>query len=274
MSEDPIYAFPILRQYLEENDIPIGHEYTAGYRQVKVGDINIDSKGNLVGDVHLDEVGMFSVVDSGNVERKVFLIKKSFYFEWNGRSSIPKAHLCLCSAIQEHGEESYKYANSQPVEVFDRGSRKLREVNNLEVCGYCSKILRGEYAKAKTIDDFIEILKKTNEGMYDQEEDQDVNYSGYVRKWEEISQAYRELKKYTCEKCGIVMDDFEGRIYCHVHHKDGNKLHNNTKNFQCLCIECHSQIDDNHRKNFSTKAQQVMIKRFRDYKLSQTQHLL
>lgn len=44
-----------------------------------------------------------------------------------------------------------------------------------------------------------------------------------------------------------------------THHKNGVKTDNREGNLECLCIKCHSEVDDTHRRNFSSAAQKVLI---------------
>ena len=61
---------------------------------------------------------------------------------------------------------------------------------------------------------------------------------GYLRMWEQVTDAYRESKKWTCEKCKVKLYDDK---YClHVHHINGNIRDNRRKNFQSLCLLCHA----------------------------------
>ena len=62
------------------------------------------------------------------------------------------------------------------------------------------------------------------------------------------------------------LDDFQGHFYCQVHHKNGDKLNNRTNNLICLCVACHSNVDARHKDNFSTKANQELLKSFEKYK--------
>lgn len=42
----------------------------------------------------------------------------------------------------------------------------------------------------------------------------------------------------------------------------GDKLDNRESNLECLCIKCHSEVDDTYRRNFNTLTQQGLIQEF------------
>lgn len=42
----------------------------------------------------------------------------------------------------------------------------------------------------------------------------------------------------------------------------GDKLDNRESNLERLCIKCHSEVDDTHRRNFNTLVQQGLIQEF------------
>ena len=55
--------------------------------------------------------------------------------------------------------------------------------------------------------------------------------------------------------------------YMHVHHKNGDKLNNKENNLQCLCLYCHANVDERHKKNLTTGANKYIyddfIKKYR-----------
>ena len=109
--------------------------------------------------------------------------------------------------------------------------------------------------------EFAEILQEAR-GYDETPEQVEVDIFGYTRDWEEISKAYREAHDYTCENCGLKIDDLYYRQYMHCHHIDGNKLNNSNSNLKCLCLRCHSQVDDNHRRNLTTGANRFAFEDF------------
>ncbi len=260
--EEPklICSFSKLRNFIESSGVTVGNRPT--YRAVRAGDITIKN-GNLSGEVFEDADGMFAVSDSDGVDRKVFLIKKSYNF---GYGSTPKAHLCMCEAVNTFGSSSYRYANDLPISVRDSSSGNNISLSNLGLCNYCRNQLQNEFSKIRSINEFVDILKSADDGLFNEPENNEVDFNGYVKDWNKISEAYRVTKQYKCEKCGIDLDDFQGHFYCQVHHKNGDKLNNRTNNLICLCVACHSNVDARHKDNFSTKANQELLKAFEKYK--------
>lgn len=60
---------------------------------------------------------------------------------------------------------------------------------------------------------------------------------GYTEDWASVSKAFRALKKYTCECCGVDLNQHKNLL--HAHHIDGNKRNNAHTNLQALCADCH-----------------------------------
>ena len=56
------------------------------------------------------------------------------------------------------------------------------------------------------------------------------------------------IKPYKCEMCGLT--EWLGQpIPLELHHKDGNKTHNEISNYILLCPNCHSFTDSYRGKN-------------------------
>ena len=56
------------------------------------------------------------------------------------------------------------------------------------------------------------------------------------------------IKEHKCECCGLT--EWMGKpIPLEVHHKDGNRSHNELSNFELLCPNCHAFTDSYRGKN-------------------------
>ena len=141
---------------------------------------------------------------------------------------------------------------------MDNGYEEV-EVDDLPLCKNCRDMIT-EYGSI-TSSDFVELLRQAR-GSEEELVVHEVDIFGYTRDWDEISRRYREAHNFTCERCGLHIDDLFDQQYIHCHHKDSNKLNNIESNLECLCIRCHSEVDDFHRQNFSTGANRIIMEAF------------
>jgi len=248
----PICDFPKFKKRLTDMGIQIGQ--AGAWRSV--GTVDVLPKD--IGERILFEDGGIFYIDDEGVKRRGFMYKARFFFEWQGQVNQPKFHVCKCTAIDNFGRDAYRFANAEPIKVYSRNARKEVEVEGMELCGFCRSMLMNEEAmRVNDSTDFVEILKEAGEVKDPTEYDVDI--FGYVKNWEEISLAYRIKMNFTCERCGTHVEDGFDHFYMQTHHKNGVKTDNRECNLECLCIKCHSEVDDVHRRNFSSAAQKISI---------------
>ncbi len=261
-SEEPIYDFHLTKEALKRKGIIVGD--TRGYVVVKPADVIFkNGKGNVEFKNAKGDNGIF-IKDKEGHFRQVFMYKRDYRLQVYGK---PRYHICKCQVIQgfiNSGgfNEHYRYANTETVMVYDIDDNNIdKEVVNLRLCSFCSKLLKYHDSKSMPLEKFVDILKKAGE-MDPDESAKEVDIFGYVKDWPQISEAKRELNNYTCEKCGYHAKTILDRRFIQVHHLDGNKLNNNMRNLQCLCIKCHSNVDEKHKKNFGKGFNKDMLDEF------------
>jgi len=248
-NEEPIYDFSALKSFLTKKGFTIGTRQA--YEAIKPEDVKPEDVTN--GTMEFRDDGIF-VLGSDGRERQVFLYKKDYRMQQYGK---PRFHICKCETIDEfirsgRFRQHYVRANTEPVPVKNLDNRgKIEEVSGLPLCRYCMDMISNVTALNTT--QFVELLKAAN-GENHQEEKQETNLFGYTRDWEYISKEFREKHNYTCENCGLKLEDDYDRQYMHVHHINGDKLNNNESNLKCLCLYCHSHVDKHHYKRLTSGA--------------------
>lgn len=261
-TDNPIYDFPLIKAALKRRGIDV--EYTGGYKIVRPADVIFEKgHGNIEFENDQGEQGIFIKDNSGHYHQ-VFMYKRDYHLSKYGS---PKYHICQCDIIQQFMDsggfrDHYRYANTDEVVVQDMDNGYQEEtVSDLGLCGYCAGLLNERYRRNMPLEEFVNILREAGEADPDNEA-KEVDMFGYVRDWQKISEAKRELENYTCECCGFKAKTIFDRRFIHVHHIDGNKLNNRQENLKCLCIRCHANVDDHHRENFSSGDIHLQLEEF------------
>ncbi len=89
---------------------------------------------------------------------------------------------------------------------------------------------------------------------------------GYAKDWSRISKKYREKRGWTCEKCGVNLNEHHGLLHCH--HRDGVISDNSDANLEALCLLCHSE-QPCHGYLKPRLADRILIERLRLERTSQ-----
>lgn len=257
MDENPIYDFHALREFLVNNGYIV--ENASGYIEIKPEEVTIDAISR--GQIEFEDKGIF-VLNANDEKIQVFLYKRDYKLKEFGK---PRFHICKCKTIDEFitrglFKQHYVRANTDPVPVINMDNDNIEEmVDNLPLCKNCLEKIT-EYGKINS-SEFVEILKQANAEVIDNNSIE-VDIFGYTKDWERISREYRERHNYTCEECGLKIDNVYDRQYMHVHHVDSNKMNNKVANLKCLCLRCHANKDDFHFKRLTTGANRIIWEAF------------
>lgn len=260
MEDKPIYDFQSLKEFLIRKGFIV--QQAQGYRRITPEVIDPMEEIRR-GTLEFRDEGIFVINPNTGEEQQIFLYKHDYRIADFGK---PRFHICRCKTIEEfinngYFNGHYVRANSDPVPVKNINNGRIEEmVEGLPLCRNCLEKIR-IYGNINSTQ-FSELLQAARGGDEEEQEEVEVDIFGYTRDWDQISKNYRESHKYICEKCGLRIDDFFDRQYIHCHHKDANKLNNKESNLQCLCLRCHSQVDERHRMNLTSGANRLIFEEF------------
>jgi hypothetical protein len=208
--------------------------------------IKIDADDIIFTDKKGNKHKGFLYIESGYSQRTI---------EMSG-TRLPKFHILNCRTIQVQRRKK----NFNGHYVFSTEVIIMKEVDDtdkeLSLCGNCHK-LHPETVIGMNTTEFRNkfILNDSVLGEFsDSELPKNVftNFWGYTPDWSNTSKNYRMKKKFTCEDCGINLNqNFVNGYYLETHHIDGNPKNNDEDNFKCLCVLCHASVDKFHQENYS-----------------------
>ncbi|QSE96556.1 HNH endonuclease signature motif containing protein [Fulvivirga lutea] len=188
----------------------------------------------------------------------MFAYKNKYATEHWGH--LPRFHIAECEVRQQYS--NYVFASQMPVGIYCTDKRVNIGQHKLELCSKCNKEITlfsfGSPDK-EWFDVILDIASKKHKKYVPSE----ISRTGYTKDWGQVSYARRAQEDFTCEGCKIQLlhDD---AYYLEVHHKNRKKEDNRKKNLKVLCIECHSEVDDLHRKNYSQGDNALKLSSFKN----------
>lgn len=249
-----LYKFIKLEERLDQLGYPNATE--SGFRSIRV-DFNADSFKKAVrdGKIRFSEDGIY-LIHEGK-EWKGYMYMPTYRIQQY--SSMPRFHLTRCDTIEKIFSSGfgslYKWSNNKLNDITDRDTNKIHKDQKLQLCSNCQQSIFGII----NTEDFFDTL---NAEIPQEIVNVEVDIFGYVLNWEQISRVYKKEKEYTCEECGIKIENSYDKRFIHTHHKDGNKLNNRKDNLECVCVLCHAFKDQTHEHNFDKKRMQRQVKTF------------
>lgn len=191
-----------------------------------------------------DEIGYFKKTKKNGMVRLGAFLPEYSDLKYH---ATPALHIYQCSTTEEKGRRM-KIANSSRNTYWSRDKNK-QITTDLQICKECAKHLRNHYKIAmgtNTFNNFILALEenpRTKQTL--------VDASGYILNWRQVSHCFRDFKRFTCEKCGFKAGSEKQQKFLHTHHLNGIKTENTRANMQCLCVKCHSEVDEHHKNKFA-----------------------
>jgi hypothetical protein len=203
--------------------------------------------------------GKFYLIENGIESLAYFYIKNPDIL----RYKLPKFHITECKTIVTYKSNNnfdghYYLSNNNVVDLIDRQTKKEHKDQKLELCKFCQQIFPEE---AMDTQDFFDRLIKDEMKEVD---NQVVDIFGYTSNWHQISRTFRKIHNHTCHKCNVQMKTASDFRFIHVHHKNGNKRNINESNLECLCIRCHSRVDQMHLTNFQNPRLSAELENFNE----------
>jgi chemotaxis protein CheY-P-specific phosphatase CheC len=209
-----------------------------------------------------DSSGFYSRKDKdGNLFRLGFYLTHYNTVFWD---KSPALHIDFCDNAIEL-KHRMKATNTQMVTYYSKDNKTVYKNRRLSICKKCLKLLRNKTSIIVTGRSFEEFILTLEED--DTLKCTVANKDGYVINWQQISKAFRETKNYECERCFYKLNDLQFSKFIQTHHINAfDKSNNKRSNLKCLCVKCHSEVDDYHRKQFTSIENQLLLAEFEAHK--------
>lgn len=195
-------------------------------------------------DLEFDEIGYFQ-----RSKKNGFTRLGIFLPEYNDKQfgSYPALHIYNCNTTDDLSRRMRVTLSSH--NTFYSRDQNKSITTTLEICKKCARNLRNKYSLklgTNTFNNFVLALEEN-----DRTKQKITDNRGYILNWQQVSYCYRDSKEFTCEKCSFTIKEEKNKKFLHTHHVSGDKRNNQRHNLQCLCVTCHSEVDDHHRKKFA-----------------------
>lgn len=166
-----------------------------------------------------------------------------------------KFHVADCITLEEAKRknrfERYKVTNnlSGVFEIYGTSDlgKEIQDKARLNVCKNCINLLnfkgaanKNKEARDSIVRNFdIEEFFTTYSSLFNRLPRQHVAniQKGYAENWKTISSAVRQSFQNVCQHCFVDLSTDKRLL--HVHHKNGEKSDNSSKNLIPLCADCH-----------------------------------
>lgn len=189
----------------------------------------------------------------GEDEYLMFAYLPAYHTAKYGR--MPSFHVTQCETRQEFS--GFVFANRMPVTITSKDEHTIYTDQHLEMCRNCRpKFTRNLFGSLGDRPWYEYVLAMA--ATCDQ-----VKSDGYITMWKQTSEAVREKAGWICTNCQVHLPLPDKGFYLEVHHIDGNKRNNTESNLQALCVACHANVDESHRRNYSQGNNLLKLKEFR-----------
>ena len=239
-------------------------------------DYNIDSKWSSLNSKQLKKLKTSGIQLSANEIENCILSDNTF--EWQGQKLIVyikeqwlsnycdkeyKYHISDCSTLAQMRYEGrfarYVISNRSDgiFEVTLRNYSRIVTAKNVKktmnVCKNCLSVMQQNYPNKLSFFSYNTFDLKLFLEKYNTQINPIPSYNNntvpdndYPSNWKEISEKYREYKKWVCEKCERDCKTIKSELHCH---HIGPKYDNNWESLKALCKNCH-RLEPGHGQMF------------------------
>ena len=263
-----------------------GFEYLKDFVEQRLGIDTSNSKSNFIPireifnttreldkKVEINYDGIYYTDDKGK-KHKGFLFIAGGYsaataIARNWPTIVPKFHILNCKTILDQRARknfSGHYVFSQKIEKVEDLDGIEKEITLCKNCLKSQTTIKNVLRVSEYVHSFI--LNKDIEANFEDEdlpEDKIFEDTAYTADWDIKSQSYRISVRFTCESCGIRLNEnYADGYFLETHHKDGNKSNNDSSNLKALCTLCHANMDVHHRQNYAKGKNKIKLQEFID----------